>query len=137
MAVVRMWERSDDEGGGQRQPKAERVCRMHIPPVSCEVYISAFLTLRRSRPKLREPRRLHEVLRQDGALATLFVVAGSSAAFAQSAIAGVVKDGSGAVLPGVTVEATSPALIEGISHRDHRQRRQRTGLKTCDPATTS
>ncbi len=31
---------------------------------------------------------------------------------AQVAIAGVVKDGSGAVLPGVTVEASSPALIE-------------------------
>src|SRR6266851_5076936 len=35
-----------------------------------------------------------------------------SAVFAQSAIAGVVKDTSGAVLPGVTVEATSPVLIE-------------------------
>src|SRR5690349_12566590 len=35
-----------------------------------------------------------------------------SAAHAQSAIAGVVKDTSGAVLPGVTVEAASPALIE-------------------------
>jgi len=32
--------------------------------------------------------------------------------FAQSSIAGVVKDDSGAVLPGVTVEAASPALIE-------------------------
>src|SRR5580765_4822570 len=31
---------------------------------------------------------------------------------AQSAIAGVVKDASGAVLPGVNVEASSPALIE-------------------------
>jgi hypothetical protein len=33
-------------------------------------------------------------------------------AFAQAAIAGVVKDASGAVLPGVTVEASSDALIE-------------------------
>jgi hypothetical protein len=33
---------------------------------------------------------------------------------AQSAITGVVKDSSGAVLPGVTVEATSPALIEKV-----------------------
>ncbi len=31
---------------------------------------------------------------------------------AQVAIAGVVKDGTGAVMPGVTVEASSPALIE-------------------------
>src|SRR5436309_14975386 len=36
-----------------------------------------------------------------------------TAAFAQSVIAGQVKDESGALLPGVTVEATSPALIEG------------------------
>src|ERR1700693_3379359 len=31
-----------------------------------------------------------------------------------SGIAGVVKDTSGAVLPGVTVEASSPALIEKV-----------------------
>jgi hypothetical protein len=35
-------------------------------------------------------------------------------AWAQSAIAGVVKDTSGAVMPGVTVEASSPALIEKV-----------------------
>ena len=35
-----------------------------------------------------------------------------AAVFAQASIAGVVKDTSGAVLPGVTVEAASPALIE-------------------------
>src|ERR1043166_1232934 len=35
-----------------------------------------------------------------------------SAAWAQTTLAGVVKDSSGAVLPGVTVEAASPALIE-------------------------
>jgi hypothetical protein len=37
-----------------------------------------------------------------------------SAGLAQSAIAGVVKDDTGAVLPGVTVEASSPALIEKV-----------------------
>ena len=44
----------------------------------------------------------------------LVVVAGilPSAAWAQVALAGTVKDASGAVLPGVTVEASSPALIE-------------------------
>jgi carboxypeptidase family protein len=36
------------------------------------------------------------------------------AARAQSAIAGVVKDASGGVLPGVTVEAASPVLIERV-----------------------
>ena len=37
-----------------------------------------------------------------------------AAAWAQSSITGIVRDGSGAVLPGVTVEAASPALIEKI-----------------------
>src|SRR5262245_16913693 len=35
-----------------------------------------------------------------------------AAVFAQASIVGTVKDASGAVLPGVTVEASSPALIE-------------------------
>src|SRR5947208_13367786 len=35
-----------------------------------------------------------------------------SALYAQATLAGTVKDASGAVLPGVTVEAASPALIE-------------------------
>jgi hypothetical protein len=35
-------------------------------------------------------------------------------AFAQASISGVVRDTSGAVLPGVTVEASSPALIEKV-----------------------
>ena len=35
-------------------------------------------------------------------------------AAAQSAVAGIVRDATGAVLPGVTVEASSPALIEKV-----------------------
>ena len=35
-----------------------------------------------------------------------------ASAHAQASIAGIVKDSSGGVLPGVTVEASSPALIE-------------------------
>jgi hypothetical protein len=42
--------------------------------------------------------------------AAIWLVPATSSA--QVAIAGVVKDGTGAVLPGVTVEASSPALIE-------------------------
>src|SRR2546423_269604 len=37
-----------------------------------------------------------------------------AAAHAQASLAGVVKDASGAVLPGVTVEAASSALIEKV-----------------------
>ena len=52
-------------------------------------------------------------------VAVAILVLGSSLiipamALAQSAIAGVVRDSSGAVLPGVTVEAASPALIEKV-----------------------
>ena len=36
----------------------------------------------------------------------------SVSAFAHSSLAGVVKDSSGAVLPGVVVEVASPVLIE-------------------------
>jgi hypothetical protein len=41
-----------------------------------------------------------------------YLVLAPGAAQAQSAFAGVVKDTSGAVLPGVTVEASSDVLIE-------------------------
>src|SRR6266498_220492 len=37
-----------------------------------------------------------------------------AATYAQSSLAGSVKDTSGAVHPGVTVEAASPALIERV-----------------------
>ena len=43
-------------------------------------------------------------------IAALLVL--SAPAFCQSALAGLVRDSSGAVLPGVNVEAASPALIE-------------------------
>ena len=51
------------------------------------------------------------VLRKLGfVVASLALMSGS--AYAQTALAGVVKDSSGAVLPGVTVEAASPVLLE-------------------------
>jgi hypothetical protein len=46
-----------------------------------------------------------------GLLALLLLPAAASA---QAAITGVVRDTSGGVLPGVTVEAASPALIEKV-----------------------
>jgi hypothetical protein len=47
-------------------------------------------------------------------LASLFIVGLPLAAHAQASISGVVRDTSGAVLPGVTVEASSPVLIEKV-----------------------
>jgi hypothetical protein len=47
-------------------------------------------------------------------LSLMLVVVLPMAAYAQASITGVVRDTSGAVLPGVTVEAASPALIEKV-----------------------
>src|SRR6187200_2054165 len=47
-------------------------------------------------------------------LVLVCVIAGHSVAWAQATIAGAVRDTSGAVLPGVTVEAASPVLIEKV-----------------------
>src|SRR5262247_1916207 len=46
------------------------------------------------------------------ALAFAVLVLAPAAAYAQASVTGTVKDTSGAVLPGVTVEVASPALIE-------------------------
>ena len=51
-------------------------------------------------------------LRAIGALALLTLLPTGVYAQAQGSIVGTAKDASGAVLPGVTVEASSPALIE-------------------------
>jgi hypothetical protein len=56
-------------------------------------------------------------MRRSRQLLQLFVLAFSlvpAAVLAQGSITGVVKDSSGALLPGVTVEASSPALIERV-----------------------
>jgi hypothetical protein len=47
-------------------------------------------------------------------LALLCLVVTSTDALAQSTISGLVRDASGAVMPGVTVEAASPVLIEKV-----------------------
>jgi len=61
-------------------------------------------------------------------------VAAAAQTAVTGAIAGVAKDTSGAVLPGVTVEAASPVLIEKVSNGCYRfaglvsHRRSRPGL---------
>ncbi|HUK33179.1 MAG TPA: carboxypeptidase-like regulatory domain-containing protein, partial [Vicinamibacterales bacterium] len=52
--------------------------------------------------------------RQLVTLAVVSLLLIPSAAFAQAAITGIVRDGTGAILPGATVEAASPALIEKV-----------------------
>src|SRR5262245_9533927 len=47
-----------------------------------------------------------------GILVVVSLVVFPSTVFAQASIVGTARDASGAVLPGVTVEASSPALIE-------------------------
>ena len=72
----------------------------------------------------------------------VFVVAGlaivPASAFAQNAnasISGTVKDASGAVLPGVTVEASSPVLIEKV-RTSVTEGTGSTGSSTCSAAPT-
>src|SRR5437868_2703536 len=47
-------------------------------------------------------------------LALLVVLLIPATVFAQASLTGTVRDASGGVLPGVTVEAASPALIEKV-----------------------
>src|SRR4030095_9395878 len=47
-------------------------------------------------------------------LAILVVLLLPATVFAQASLTGTVRDASGALLPGVTVEAASPALIEKV-----------------------
>src|SRR5438477_6204535 len=56
---------------------------------------------------------MHRFVRQSAVLLVLLLLL-PAAGFAQGAITGVVKDASGGVLPGVTVEAASPVLIEKV-----------------------
>src|SRR4029453_10369753 len=57
--------------------------------------------------------RMHGRFRRTLLLVGFLVVPKMVAAQAQTAIAGVARDTTGAVLPGVTVEVSSPAIIEG------------------------
>src|SRR6187399_3340765 len=47
-------------------------------------------------------------------LIVIAAIVGPAPASAQSTIAGLVTDATGSVMPGVTVEAASPALIEKV-----------------------
>ena len=53
-----------------------------------------------------------KVIRVLGGFAAVLLIPASL--YAQASIAGIVRDTSGAILPGVTVEASSPALIEKV-----------------------
>src|SRR5438128_11514188 len=69
---------------------------------------------RPSSPSTLEGLMLRRTLAQAAVAAAFALVLFPGAASAQSAITGLVKDSSGGVLPGVVVEATSPALIEKV-----------------------
>jgi hypothetical protein len=65
---------------------------------------------------VRRHGRLQEALMKTlfRAMAATALVLLPSMVWAQASITGVVKDASGAVLPGVTVDAASPVLIEKV-----------------------
>src|SRR5690242_18008706 len=58
----------------------------------------------------RDPIRFRLLLIAAAAALSMFMTVPANA----QSLAGVVRDASGAVLPGVTVEAASPALIEKV-----------------------
>src|SRR3981189_477592 len=62
--------------------------------------------------RMRRRAMLRPAKRSLGMLLVLLFLPAS--AYAQASITGVVKDTSGAVLPGVTVETSSPVLIEKV-----------------------
>src|SRR5262245_37560502 len=79
--------------------------------------IRAAILLRRSRSSYtRHPLLVGSTMRAPGVawfVVALFLVA-PTCVFAQASLTGTVRDSSGAVLPGVTVEAASPSLIEKV-----------------------
>src|SRR2546428_1781152 len=78
-------------------------------PVAIACIYRQILGRLRQRRRHRMTRRMTVV-----SVALACLLARSTTAHAQSAIAGVVKDSTGAVLPGVSVEASSSALIEKV-----------------------
>src|SRR6185436_7635284 len=85
---------------------------MHFPHGNQQV-----TTVASNQSKSRRTLRLRRSCMTRSRIVMLFIVALGilcipTAARAQSAFTGVVKDTSGAVLPGVTVEVASPVLIE-------------------------
>src|SRR5947208_3649506 len=61
---------------------------------------------------LRKPYESRKAISVMAFLAVVLLMPGAAYAQGQGSITGVVKDTSNAVLPGVTVELASPALIE-------------------------
>ena len=57
--------------------------------------------------------------------------------FAQASLSGFIKDSSGGVLPGVTVEASSPVLIEKMRSGDQRFNRSVPDSRSAARAPTT
>jgi hypothetical protein len=64
--------------------------------------------------RLDEKELLMQIRSRNALLALVWLIAAPALVYGQASITGVVRDTSGAVLPGATVEAASPALIEKV-----------------------
>src|SRR5207302_4784394 len=85
------------------------------------------LSLHDALPILPERRTMGSRRRVVLLFSGLMLVSGS--AYAQATLAGVARDTSGSIVPGVTVEASSPALPEKVrrseEHRSELQSREK------------
>src|SRR5213594_1855542 len=89
----------------------------HVTRISNFVWLLPFVgRLRRVQWTVASTKEVQMVPRRfaGAAFAAVLVSLFPTVSFAQSAVAGIVTDATGAVLPGVTIEAASPALIEKV-----------------------
>src|SRR5437773_2366449 len=88
---------------------------MCIPPSNAGNSRCGWCSLAPRRLGISGRKRVRRILVSSFAACTLLVCTVPTASAQNGAsIIGVVKDATGAVLPGVTVEAASPALIEKV-----------------------
>src|SRR5947208_17176860 len=89
-----------------------------MKPVRAVSALTSLLRLPRIQPLGIHPRFSEKGAPMRVLKAALFIAGGlavlPASAFAQTTLSGVVRDSSGAVLPGVPVEAASPALIDRV-----------------------
>src|SRR4051812_25723129 len=95
-------------------PPVRGVCQQHRS--TCEDFLNAAHVTASAEASWISIRKENFFMRAAAKYLAILIVAFlvPASALAQASITGVVRDSSGGVLPGVTVEAASPVLIEKV-----------------------